>query len=118
MIIMNMLVDPGNLVGESPDESQIQYLEKRGQSEVMKGNHCIWGCGNVGHNYVCVPNATKEHCNTVELCARAFLLLREARSVIDSLNANIQGQMSPKPTDQVTYAVCEDMITRIDALVK
>jgi len=41
-------------------------------------------------------------------------LLESARSLIDTLNANAQGQTSADVRDPITNAVCNDMIARID----
>jgi hypothetical protein len=84
----------------------------------MKGQRCIWGCGGADHNYVCTPNPTPEHARSVQIGAEAFQLLREARTVIDTLNGNIQGQTEAGVRDPVTNAVCRDMIARIDALMR
>ena len=83
----------------------------------MKGAKCIWGCGRAGHNFVCTPNPTPEHTRSVQMCAEAYQLLREARDFIDTLNANIQGQTSAEVRDPVAYAACHDMTARIDTLV-
>ena len=44
--------------------------------------------------------------------------LSDARALIDTLNANIQGQTEAGVRDPVAYATCRDMISRIDTLVR
>ena len=53
---------------------------------------------------------------TCQPCIRMHELLRDARSLIDTMNGNIQRQTSAEIRDHVSYAVCQDMIRRIDAL--
>ena len=58
-------------------------------------------------------DAAVEQCQP---CIRMHELLRDARSLIGTMNGNIQRQTSAEIRDHVSYAVCQDMIRRIDAL--
>ena len=45
-------------------------------------------------------------------------LLLDARSLIDALNGNIQGQDQQDVRDPVSYAICEQMIARITPILR
>lgn len=48
---------------------------------------------------------------------RLRTLLADARNLISTLNANIQGQTEANVRDPIAYAACLDMIARIDVRV-
>lgn len=76
------------------------------------------GCGDsFTVDYGCENDGWCHPCAHDRVASLESLLLR-ARSLIDTLNGNIQGRTGAVLRDPVTYNICQAMVADIDAVIR